>query len=127
MIDILEEYKKYVPSSSVTLQEPIPESNVTEDKSYVTTLVGGDYLSVARARGAQLIRNTSELEMHRLNGVSHAKICPPSPKLTKNNTQMRSTNSCREILGGEVAESNPFFSSFTSLLLYYKLHWHQSL
>ena len=33
MIDILEEYKKYVPSSSVTLQEPIPESNVTEDKS----------------------------------------------------------------------------------------------
>ena len=65
----------------VTLQEPIPESNVTEDKSYVTTLVGGDYLSVARARGAQLIRNTSELEMHRLNGMLlvaedwHAKVC----------------------------------------------------
>ena len=54
MIDILEEYKKYVPSSSVTLQEPIPESNITEDKSYVTTLVGGDYLSVAHACGAQL-------------------------------------------------------------------------
>ena len=76
MIDILEEYKKYIPSSSVTLQEPIPESNVTEDKSYVTTLVGGDYLSVARDRGAQLIR-----EMHRLNGMLpvaedwHAKVC----------------------------------------------------
>ena len=43
--------------------------------------MGGDYLSVARAHGAQLIRNTSELEMHRLNGMLpvaedwHAKVC----------------------------------------------------
>lgn len=81
MIEILEEYKKYLPSRNVTLKEPIPESNSTEDKAYVTTLVGGDYLSVARARGAQLIRKTSELEMHRLDGILpvaedwHAKVC----------------------------------------------------
>ena len=42
MVDILDEYKKqYVPSR---------EEDTTGDRLYVTTLVGGDYLSVARAR-----------------------------------------------------------------------------
>lgn len=81
MIDILEEYKKYVPSKPVTLEEPIPGTNITSDQSYVTTLLGGDYLSVARARGAQYIRGTAELEKHRLNMFLptaegwHGKVC----------------------------------------------------
>ena len=81
MIGILEEYKKYIPSKVVTLDEPIPDSDVTEDRAYVSTLLGGDYLSVARARGAQYIRRTSELAMHRQDGFLpvaedwHAKLC----------------------------------------------------
>lgn len=80
MIDILEEYKKYVPYKIVKLKEPL-EDNITEDHSFVTTLLGGDYLSAARARGAQVIRRNSELEKHRLDGVLpvsedwHAKVC----------------------------------------------------
>ncbi len=77
----MEEYKKYIPSKVVTLDEPIPESDIAEDKAYITTLLGGDYLSVARARGAQHIRRTSELALHRLDGFLpvaedwHAKVC----------------------------------------------------
>ena len=61
----------------------------TTDKAYLTTLLGGDYLSVARApwcsghsediraieahraHGVQHIRMTSELEAHRVHGVQH--------------------------------------------------------
>ena len=52
MTDTLEEYKKYVPSKIVPLEQPIPGVDATEDKLYVPTLVDGDYLSVARAREA---------------------------------------------------------------------------
>ena len=54
---------------------------MTKDKQFLTTLLGGDYLSVARARGAQLIRSTSELVKHTLAGILpvaedwHAKVC----------------------------------------------------
>ena len=81
MIDILESYKQYVPSKPVELEEPIPGTESMEDRSYVTTLLGGDYLSVARARGAQYIRSSAELESERLNGLFpvcedwHAKVC----------------------------------------------------
>ena len=81
MVDILEHYKKYVPCKTVILSEPIPGTDCTEDKEYVHTLIGGDYLSVARARGAQHIRRTSELEIYRLDGLLpvtedwHAKVC----------------------------------------------------
>lgn len=80
-MDILEEYKKYLPCKNIILTEPIPDTDITQDKEYVCTLLGGDYLSVARARGAQHIRRTSELEMHRLDGMLpvtedwHAKVC----------------------------------------------------
>ena len=40
MVEILEEYKAYIPSKSVTLQEPIPDSDITEDREYVKTLLG---------------------------------------------------------------------------------------
>ncbi len=60
----------------------IPQENsALQDKQFLTTLVGGDYLSVARARGAQVIRSTSELTKDTLNGLLpvaedwHAKVC----------------------------------------------------
>ena len=79
MTDILEHYQNYIPS--VPSEKDIPEAGITEDRHFATTLVGGDYLSVARARGSQLIRFTSELEKHTLNGILpvaedwHAKVC----------------------------------------------------
>ena len=81
MIDILGEYKKCIPSKVVSLKEHIPGSDITEDRAYITTLVGGDYLSVAQAHCAQYIWRTSELAMHRLDGILpvaedwHAKVC----------------------------------------------------
>ena len=70
MIDILEELKKYVPFKTVTLSQPLVEGTtvITEDKSCVKTLLDGDYLSAAHARGAQQIRRTAELEERRLDG-----------------------------------------------------------
>ena len=49
---LLEEYKKY---QNIIHTEPIPDTDVTQDKEYVCTLLGRDYLSVAHARGAQHI------------------------------------------------------------------------
>jgi hypothetical protein len=66
VIEILEEYKQYNPSKDITLEEP-PDSDEVTDTVYTPLLLGGDYLSVARVRGAQLIRSNSELEKHRLD------------------------------------------------------------
>ena len=55
-VDILEHYKQYLPSKTVQLNEKIPGSEDTEDAAYIKTLLGGDYLSVARVRGAQSIK-----------------------------------------------------------------------
>ena len=79
MTDILEHYQKYVPS--VPCETSIPETGTVQDKKFLTTLVGGDYLTVARARGAQIIRSTSELTEDTLQGLFpvaedwHAKVC----------------------------------------------------
>ena len=79
MTEILEHYQAYVPS--VNCEVVIPEKGTVQDKRFLTTLVGGDYLSVARARGAQVIRSTSELTKHTLSGIFpvaedwHAKVC----------------------------------------------------
>ena len=51
--------------------------------NHVSTLLGGDYLSVARAREAQYIRRSSELKENRLDGMIpvaedwHTKVCFP--------------------------------------------------
>ena len=48
---------------------------------YQTIPVGGDYLSVARARGSQLIRTNSKCSRDKLEGMLpvaedwHAKLC----------------------------------------------------
>ena len=81
MIGILEELQQYIPSKLIDIKEKIPGSEISSEKTFITTLVGGDYLSTARARGAMLIRGNSELQEHALKGflpVSedwHAKVC----------------------------------------------------
>jgi len=80
MIDILESYKQYVPSQKVVLDSPPSDLQDATDESYITMLLGGDYLTVARARGAQLIRGNSELQKDCLNEFHpcaedwHAKV-----------------------------------------------------
>ena len=79
MTEILEHYQAYV--HSVNCEVVIPEKGTVQDKRFLTTLVGGDYLSVARTRGAQVVRSTSELTKHTLSGIFpvaedwHAKVC----------------------------------------------------
>ena len=79
MTDILEHYQSYVPA--VNCEVVILQEGTVQDKKFLTTLVRGDYLSVARARGAQVIRSTSELTKDTLNGMLpvaedwHAKVC----------------------------------------------------
>ena len=78
MTNILEHYQSYVPA--VNCEVVIPQEGTVQDKKFLTTLVGGDYLSVARARGAQVIRSTLELTKDTLNGMLpvaedwHAKV-----------------------------------------------------
>lgn len=79
MTDILDHYQTYIPSTKC--KRSIPKEGEVADKHFLTTLVGGDYLSVVRARGAQMIRSTSELTEHTLDGILpvaedwHAKVC----------------------------------------------------
>ena len=79
MTEILEHDQTYVPS--ISCEKNIPGTGIAQDQKFVTSLVGGDYLSVARARGAQLIRSTSELIKHSLGGMlpvaedGYAKVC----------------------------------------------------
>ena len=76
---MLEHYQAYVPS--ITCDKSIPGTGIAQDQKFVTTLVGGDYLSAAQTRGAQLIQSTSELTKHSLGGMLpvaedwHAKVC----------------------------------------------------
>ena len=81
MISILEHMHTYVPKVSFTEVFEIDGMEVQhEDHRLLTTLVGGDQLSVARVRGSQLIRANSETNVDRLNGLLpiaedwHAKV-----------------------------------------------------
>ncbi len=50
---------------------------MSKDEQFLTTLLGGDYMSVALARGAQVISSTSELVKHTLAGILPVtKDCP---------------------------------------------------
>ena len=78
MIDILEQYKQYLPSKTVQLNEKIPGSDDTEDATYIKTLLGGDYLSVARVRGGSIYKKNSRIRKTLfLPTVEdwHAKLC----------------------------------------------------
>ena len=87
MIKVLEKIHVYVPSKDVERiftvpNEKGPASVITvEDKKYSTLLVGGDQLTVARIRGAQMIRGNSETSEQRFDGLLpvcedwHVKMC----------------------------------------------------
>ena len=77
----------YVPSKDVERTFTVPNEEgpasviTVEDKKFTTLLVGGDQLTVARIRGAQMIRGNSETSEQRFDGLLpvcedwHAKMC----------------------------------------------------
>lgn len=83
MIDILDHCQTYVPVKDVTREVYVPgrEAVQLDDQECYTILLGGDQLSVARARGAQKIRSNSATKRDRLDGLLpvaedwHAKLC----------------------------------------------------
>lgn len=83
MIQILTHAQKYVPSKTVKRNLVLPSKNTIsyEEEHYAVTLIGGDQLTVARARGAQRIRSNSTKSEDRLDGLLpvtedwHAKMC----------------------------------------------------
>lgn len=87
MIDILEHIQSYVPciSEKKVLSVYNAEGDTEEidytDYQFMTTLVGGDQLSTARARGSQRIRSNSDDNFAKLSGLFpviedwHAKVC----------------------------------------------------
>lgn len=83
MVAIMEELHKYVPTATSTMEVERPGSvnaEVTTDKFHYI-LMGGDQLSVARARGSQRLRGNSCRPRDRLEGLVpvcedwHAKGC----------------------------------------------------
>lgn len=84
MIDILEHIQQYVPAKEECreLIDPVTkDAMILKDHILVTTLVGGDQLTTARARGAQLIRSDCDSSKDHLAGLLpvtedwHAKMC----------------------------------------------------
>ena len=84
MIDVLEHIQSYVPSKYVQREMSVLRSEevvILEDQDFAITLMGSDQLTVARARGVQLIRSNSGNNTDCLAGVLpvcedwHAKLC----------------------------------------------------
>ena len=120
MIRILEALQKYVPTKVTDIKEKIPGTDLQKEKTFITTLVGGDYLSVARARGAILIRSNSELQEDRLNGVWpvaedwHAKVCLIEVSVTFDNQHAPHVH-CWDLRFINLAQS-PYCHKQTSLI-----------
>lgn len=87
MIKVLEKVHVYVPSKDMERRVTVPNKEgpasviTIDDKKFSTLLVGGDQLTVARIRGAQMIRGNSETSEQRFDGLLpvaedwHAKLC----------------------------------------------------
>ena len=87
MVEILEELHKYVPTKQTTKEFDVVHSDEEVERILVrihhfyTVFLGGDYLTAARARGAQRIRNNSENGTACLEGLFpvsedwHTKLC----------------------------------------------------
>ena len=83
MISILEHSQGYVPATAVNREVTLPSGETMEytEQHYAVTLIGGDQLTVARARGAQKIRSNSFKSEDRLDGLLpvaedwHSKMC----------------------------------------------------
>ena len=85
MVTIMENLHHYVPKEVITTSESVPGAEAENDEAQVDVmhkiLLGGDQLTVARARGAQRIRANSQHGAGRLEGLIpvvedwHAKVC----------------------------------------------------
>ena len=66
MMKIMENVQGYLPSTKITRELEVPNPGgqnrvlKMEDDQFVTTLIGGDQLTVARMRGAQDTRELQE-------------------------------------------------------------------
>lgn len=80
MTEILTHIQRYAPCQHVEVQQEL-EPFVYTDYKYVTTLVGGDQLSTARARSCVAMQENAENNLDKLNGLLpvaedwHAKVC----------------------------------------------------
>ena len=77
MIDILEHLQRYVPCKQVQREMSVPGSDkvvTVDDQELATTLMGGDQLTVARARGSQLIRKVFPTQ--ETNKTAWLEYCP---------------------------------------------------
>ena len=87
MVEILDELHKYVPTKQTTQdvevvhgQDEVEHLSLTVDHFH-HILLGGDQLTIARARGCQRIRNNSESRRACLEGFLpvvedwHTKMC----------------------------------------------------
>ena len=84
MLDILDHVHTYVPSKCIQRRKIVPLTGEVidfNDSEFITTLIGGDQLTAARARGTQLIRSNCHLNIDKLAGLLpvaedwHAKLC----------------------------------------------------
>ena len=83
MIDILEHLHQYVPTTTGTVELPLPDTGekmTIPETDFHTLVFGGDQLTAKRARGGQAIRCNSVKEEHKLLGILpaaedwHAKV-----------------------------------------------------
>ena len=83
MTEILQHVQKYVPLKTVERELILPNEEIIKytEEHYAVTLLGGDQLTVARARGVQRIRRNSIKSEDKLEGLFpvvedwHAKMC----------------------------------------------------
>ena len=84
MVEILDALHKYVPSCTSQLHFEHPDTGADHSldvEHFKHVLVGGDQLTIARVRSAQLIRANSNSSHSRLEGLVpsiqdwHAKLC----------------------------------------------------
>ena len=84
MLDILDHLQQYIPAKTAhrALEIPDCEERIEfDEKMFEKTLIGGDQLTAARARGSILVRANCVKAEDRLDGVLptaedwHAKLC----------------------------------------------------
>ena len=82
MADIIEDLSQYVPVHDSTVSADIQGSSYNiDDSKPVKVLFFGDQLTVARARGAALLRDDDKTPLNRLEGFVpaiadwHARMC----------------------------------------------------
>lgn len=67
----MESFHKYVPNLPADGHRTLPDGSILEfdDTRFFPLFLGGDQLTVARARGAQALRVTEDTPLDRLEGI----------------------------------------------------------